>query len=238
MDEAKKDAELRKYLKFIAYSNKWHQVILRGCLTGVFAALGTTIGFAILLLALGQFVSTFKQVPLLDTILEQTKLDVLIENQLNKINEPDKEEEEPTEENPIPTVTSLKYTDNQFRLSFNYPSTFSSLNTVPVSETAKTVTLEGGNGLLQSLDIYINQDIKVQGQGTQRYIPKAGMDRIIVNVYEDGATVGDQTYQTPVYFSKIKVDTNTFDIVGIGDSAAPKQAREVFLQIIESSTFK
>lgn len=237
MDQAKQDAEFRKYLKMIAYANKWHQVILRGCLTGIFAALGTTIGFAILLVALSQFVTTFKQVPLLDTILEQTKLDVLIEQQLNKINQP----EQPTEEKPeeeTPEITSLKYTDNQFKLSFNYPSTFSSINTLPIDEDSKTIQLEGGNGVLQSLDIYINQDIKVQGQGTQRYIPKAGMDRIIVNVYEDGATVGAQTYQTPVYASHISVDGNTFDFIGIGDAASPKLAREVFLQIIESSTFK
>lgn len=240
MEDTKKDAELKKYLKMIANANKWHQVILRGCLTGVFTALGATVGFALLLFVAAQFVTSFKQIPLLDTFLEQTKLDVLIEQQLNKINQPEEtpDQGEKPDEEETPVVTTLKYTDNQFKLAFSYPSTFSSLNTVPVSDIAKTIQIEGGDGVLQSVDIYINQEIKVQGQGTQRYIPKAGMDRIVVNVYENGATVIDQTYQTPVYYSKIKVDNNTFEIVGIGDSSSPKLAREVFLQIIESATFK
>jgi hypothetical protein len=240
MEHPVHDPELKKYMKMIAWSNRWDQVILRGCLIGVFTAVGTTIGFALLIIIAGQFVTTFKQIPLLDAFLAQTKLDVLIENQLQKISQTDQGQNPPpsnNNENQTPTVVDLKYNNAVYKLAFTYPSTFTSNSeTAGASDGGRVVQL-AGTGSLRSLDVYINEPVQVGGVSTQRIIPRNDINRIVVNIYDSGAIVNNKKIDTAVYYSEVKVGDNTFSFVGIADSQTPKLAREIFVNILTSSTF-
>ena len=65
------------------------QVILRGFTNGLFSALGATVGFALLIFIIAKILSSISFIPYIDTILQSTKLDTLIEYQLEQIENPD-----------------------------------------------------------------------------------------------------------------------------------------------------
>ncbi len=240
MEHPAHDPELKKYMKMIAKSNRWDQVIFRGCLMGVFTAVGTTIGFALLLIIAGQFVTTFKQLPLIDTFLAQTKLDVLIENQLQKINQTDQGEAPttPTDNSSTPVVTELKYTNAVYKLAFTYPSTFNSVAEKAGSDEGGKIVQLNGTGSLRSLEVYINQTVQVGGVSSQRFIPRQDMDRIVMDIYDDGAIINNKKNDSAVYYAEVKVGNDTFRFVGIADQQTPKLAREIFAQLLTTATFK
>jgi hypothetical protein len=88
--------ELKKLNKALNRQNVYYRrrnVILRAVATGVFTAIGTTIGFGLVILISASFLKTVSAVPFIDDILKQTKIDQLIERQLQQL------------ETPTPTVT-------------------------------------------------------------------------------------------------------------------------------------
>jgi hypothetical protein len=104
MAEQKKEStledELRKLNRALAQQNSYYRrgsVILRSLSTGIFTALGTTIGFFLVVIVLASFIRTFSAVPVIQDILRETKLDKIIEYQLSLI---DKQSPTPT---PSPT---------------------------------------------------------------------------------------------------------------------------------------
>lgn len=239
MEQARQDAEIKKYMKMIAISNRWDQVILRGCLTGTFVAVGTTIGFALLLLILGQFVSTFKQVPLLDTILEQTRLDVLIEKQLNQISEEEQGESvnptpSPTPAPPSPSESILEFKDESHGIAFSYPS---NLSTSQTSDDLDQIASLSGEGALSALDVYQIKLDRPAGNSSQRFITLASGTRVIMYVFENGATIDTESFSLPVYFVDFVNQNQSFSFVGFGDPDSPKEGREVFKSIVETVKF-
>jgi len=92
MAEEKKEStledELRKLNRHISAQNKYYRrtsIIIRSITTGVFTAIGTTIGFALVIIILASFVRTFSAVPVIQDVLKETKLDKIIEYQLSLI---------------------------------------------------------------------------------------------------------------------------------------------------------
>lgn len=226
------DPEVKKALKSIARGNRWDQVMLRGCLIGVFTALGTTIGFALLIAFAAQFVGSFKQLPLIDTFLEQTKLDVLIENQLKKISTETSTTTSTTSSgSQTPTSSSLTYVNTQTGISFTYPSSLSK-----VSSEGSVVTFSGTTPI-EVLELRINQQITLSGNSSQQFITKAGQDRIVINIYEAGAKLDGKEVTNAVFETKITSGSNKFQFVAISEASSPKLAREVFKSIIESVSF-
>lgn len=80
---------LREQVSKQNYRFTTKQVVLRGFTTGLFSALGATIGFAFLVFLLARIISSISFIPYLDTFLESTKLDTLIDYQLEQIEKPD-----------------------------------------------------------------------------------------------------------------------------------------------------
>ncbi|MCS7317805.1 MAG: hypothetical protein NZZ41_05815 [Candidatus Dojkabacteria bacterium] len=80
------NSELKKYLSMLAQETTFKSKIIKGLITGTFTALGASIGFSITIAILANLISTAKNLPILDIILQETKLDVLIERELNKLN--------------------------------------------------------------------------------------------------------------------------------------------------------
>lgn len=76
-----------KYLKIIAEQYKWHKIMLRSLMTGLFTAVGATVGFALVLLLSARVISTIRDFPIIDVVLKETKLDILIEKQLELFEE-------------------------------------------------------------------------------------------------------------------------------------------------------
>ncbi|MBL8015048.1 MAG: hypothetical protein JNK26_02580 [Candidatus Doudnabacteria bacterium] len=229
------DPELKRYMKLIAVSNRWDQVIFRGCLIGVFTAVGTTIGFALLLLVAGQFVSTFKQVPLLDTILEQTKLDLLIENQLNRLNETPSEGSSGNE-TPEP-ATPLIYNNKDLNFSFSYPAYLSSSSENVDDEGNKYVQFTGEGDGIQALDLYTNLDVTVKGLSTQRFANIPDLGRVVVYIYEQGGSVNNEEYNAPIYFAQVNKNGTKVVFVAYGEKDLPKLGREIFTDILETLKF-
>lgn len=229
------DPELKRYMKLIAVSNRWDQVILRGCLIGVFTAVGTTIGFALLLFIAGQFISSFKQVPLLDTILEQTKLDLLIENQLNRLNENPTTGESETP--PPPPASPLVYTNKDLNFSFSYPAYLSSSSENVDEAGNKYIQFTGEGDGIQALDLYTNLEVSVKGLSTQRFANIPELGRVVVYIYEQGGSVNNEEYNAPIYFAQVNKNGTKVVFVAYGEKDLPKLGREIFTDILETLKF-
>ncbi|MCA9379345.1 hypothetical protein KC640_02865 [Candidatus Dojkabacteria bacterium] len=244
MTEPQMDNELRKLLKRMVMMNRLDQIALRGCLIGIFTAIGTTIGFALFIIIASQFVTQFKEIPLLDSILEQTKLDVLIENQLNKL---EQETANPPTDTSVPDSTdpgstgdtskNLTYQNDSLGISFEYPSTFNSV-LEKQTEDEYTVIQLNGEGALYNLDIYIDKQVVVTGTATQRFVQRDDIDRIVVNIYESGVTIEGQEFTNPAYYSTVEANGHTYRFVGLADENTPKLAREVFVSILQTVSFQ
>lgn len=60
------------------------RIIMRAVINGVFISFGATIVFAILLIILAKAIQASNQIPILNDIIERTKLEQLIEDQDGK----------------------------------------------------------------------------------------------------------------------------------------------------------
>jgi len=223
------DPELKRYMRRIADSNRMHNVIVRGLFTGIFTAIGTTIGFALLIFLAAALVSNVKNVPILDSFLQQTKLDVLIEDQLSKIQK--------GSTGTTDTVVQEIYQDSTYGLIFTYPSTFTTVQQVSADSKGKIIQLIG-NGPLHSLEIYVNKPAVMVGDSTQVQIKPENLEVTLdVNIYEQGAKVNDIEYQNAVFQTKFINGGNEYVLIGIAENNKPKLGREVYLGIVESLAF-
>jgi hypothetical protein len=223
------DPELKKYMRAIADANKTHNVVLRGLLTGIFTAVGTTIGFALLILLAAGLISNVKNVPILHNFLQQTKLDVLIEDQLSKIQSGNTSETD--------TVVEELYQDSTFGLIFTYPSTFTTVQQVSADSEGKIIQLIG-NGALHSLEIYINKPAVLVGDSTQTQVkPEALQVTLDVSIYDQGAKVNGTEYKNAVFQTKFINGGDEYVFIGIAENNKPKLGREVYLGILQSLGF-
>ncbi len=237
--EQQNNNELTRYVKALTRSMRWDQLIIRGCLTGTFIALGTTIGFALLIFASAQFITTFKQVPLLDVVLRETKLDVLIENQLNRINsstseanESESESEPETLPEAEKTESYLEYSNPTWAISFTYPAT---LTTVIDTTQGSNIQIIGTEGALLSLELGSNLH-QVVGERTQFFVSRQGVDRLTVHIYEQGGQIDGNVYENPIFLCELRIPSlnEPLQFIAIGDIARPKLAREQFAAIMGS----
>lgn len=60
------------------------RLIPRAMLNGIFASFGATFIFALILIILSQLIKGADQIPLLNDIIERTKLEEIIDNQKNQ----------------------------------------------------------------------------------------------------------------------------------------------------------
>jgi hypothetical protein len=244
MEHPYDDAEVKKHLKMIAKSNKWKQIILRGCILGLFNGVGTIAGFILIGFLFINIIGSLKQLPLIDSILQQTKLDVLIESQVNRLTQEQgnssssSTSDQSAQTNTTPTETTLTYSDTTLGINFSYPSSFTSVKEIAgENELGKIIQLNSGDGALHNLDIYVDQDIQISGASMQRFIPKNDMDRIVLHTYENGAVINSTNYDNAVFYAEVPHDNHTFEFIGLATPETPKLAREVFTQILESLSF-
>jgi len=229
-------ADILKYLKKIAKANRADQVILRGLLNGVFTALGATVGLALIGVIFLNWVGGLKQIPFIDDILRQTKLDVIIENQLNALTE--ETVSSTTVTSSAVSVPDSTYQNGKYAFSFVYPSTLTSVEELTGTSTdALEVQLTGSSGSLPSLQVLVDSDIEVFGNTSQVFVPKEGMERVVVDIYEEGATVKGVYFSNNVFIAVISYNEHTYTFIGVSNSSEPKTAREVFVNIIESVQF-
>lgn len=223
------DPQVKKYLKAIARANRIDQVMLRGCITGVFTALGTTVGFALLVLMATQLI---RQVPVLETFMAETGLDVLVEqlrSQRGIVTTSTTSSAQPA---------TLTYQHQQTGLKFDYPSTFTSLVEERTSGESSSVVKFTGSGLLSTLDVYVNTSVAVLGNKYNVFTARATGQRVAVDVYENGANIGGQPVANPVFVAQIKVNGSEYFFVAVGSKDTPKQARDQFVEIIETVEVK
>lgn len=224
------DPQVKKYLRAIARANRIDQVMLRGCITGVFTALGTTVGFALLILMATQVI---RQVPVLETFMAETGLDVLVEqlrSQRGIISTSS------TTSSALPAT--LTYQHQQTGLKFDYPSSFISLVEERSSGESSSVVKLTGSGLLSTLDVYINSNVAVLGNKYNVFTARATGQRVAVDVYESGANIAGQAVSNPVFVAQIKVNGSEYFFVAVGSKDTPKQARDRFVEIIETVEVK
>ncbi len=81
-------AELNKNLKLLTNANRKRNVILRGLINGVFTAIGASLGFALFLSGFSGFIQRAENLPVLDTIIDKTHLNVIIDQYLQEIENP------------------------------------------------------------------------------------------------------------------------------------------------------
>jgi hypothetical protein len=226
--------EILKYLKRIAKANRADQIVIRGLLSGIFTALGATVGLAIIGVIFLNWVGGLKQIPFIDDILRQTKLDVIIENQLNQLTQTTST----TSTTSSATISEAKYESTKYGFSFDYPTSLSSVSELTGTSAASLeVQLTGSEGSLPSLEVHVDEDVAIYGNNSQVFVPKDGMERVVVDVYEEGATVAGSYYSNNVFVAEIEQNSHTYLFIGVSSSDEPKAAREIFINIIESVQF-
>ncbi len=229
--------EILKYLKRIAKANRADQVIMRGVLNGIFTALGATVGLALIGVIFLNWVGGLKQIPFIDDILRQTKLDVIIENQLNELTNTETSTTSSAASS-TPTAANSTYQNGKYSFSFNYPSTLTSVEELTGSANNELeVQLTGDTGALPSLQVFVDSTIEIYGSTSQVFVPKEGMERVVVDIYENGATIKGVYFSNNVFVAEISYNEHTYTFVGVSNSSEPKAAREVFVNIIDSVQF-
>lgn len=109
MDNDKLD-RLNKNLEKYINAYQYKQVVARGFVNGIFSALGATIGFAIVVFILAQFINILGGVPFISNWIGDAALVQIIENTVQELEEQQHNQQtttpEPTAEpigTPIPT---------------------------------------------------------------------------------------------------------------------------------------
>lgn len=105
----------REVRRAMPYAERWAKItslpelIKRAFITGVFTALGATVGFALLIFFVSKIITSFSGIPFIEKFLEQTKLDKIIDYQLQQI---EKRQDTPTP-TAIPTIAPTSIPANQ-----------------------------------------------------------------------------------------------------------------------------
>lgn len=222
----KLEKETVKYLNKIANQYSFGKVIFRGFIIGLFTAIGATFGFALVLFFMSKLITGLKEVPLVDDILRQTKLDVLIETQLNTL--PSSEDENTAD------AERLEYRNYQFdTIEFLYPDIFSLIKEVPSSAfDIKGIQFQEGN-ILEQLIILKNQKYDFTGSSYITIVDNPNISSSEVTVYEFGAGLTDNE-DKPTFVYTFTQEEDTFTVIGIGDIDYPKLSREIYIRVVES----
>jgi len=243
-DKVKQDKELIRYMELIAKQNKPKQLIIRGIIIGMFSALGTILAFILLAMFAAYFLTGLKEIPFINSFIEEYKLDILIENILNeRVNN---NQYTPTEtpngtqqgdvETPQPQPDPMTtYTDSTTGFSFIYPSYLDNIITDPGSDGASKLQWLG-DGALHSLELYHNSPPTVIGNSSERFAT-VNEDRVTIHVYEGGALVNGTQYNIALYEARFELESGQYTLLGYSDANLPKTAREIFTMIIESVNY-
>jgi len=96
------DNDIRELTRAIKRQNRLlaiDQSILRGCILGIFYALGTTVGFAVTIVFLAYIINIGGGIPIISNILEETGLAKIIQYQLDEIEKKTGNKESDTDNN-------------------------------------------------------------------------------------------------------------------------------------------
>lgn len=64
----------------------WKRIISRAIINGIFASFGATIIFAIILIIFSQLIKSADQIPIINDIIDRTKLEKIIDDQKEESN--------------------------------------------------------------------------------------------------------------------------------------------------------
>lgn len=230
------DPELKRYLRNLGFYNRLDQVIFRGCVTGMFTAIGVLLGTGVIFFIGTRLLSNLQEIPLINTILEQTRLDVVIENEVRRLSAEQTAGEEdgaPTtaEDEQVEQVKFVQYIGTEFGIVFAYPDYFTADE---ISETQTAANFTDDFGPLATLDISTEEPLII-GSSYQRFVSTVDFGRIVVSIYEEGATYSGEVLSNALFAANIELPSgDMIYLVGIANSETPKLARELFLQIVES----
>lgn len=74
------NAKLDRIENELAKQRSFKRQAIRAILTGVFGSFGATIVFAIILIVLANMIKSAEQIPILNEIIERTKLEQIVDN--------------------------------------------------------------------------------------------------------------------------------------------------------------
>lgn len=83
--DTKTNQKIEEYLEILVKQNKPIEIAKRGILLGIFTSLGATIVFSLIILLSSRLINQINTLPIIQDILRETKLDVLIEKELRKL---------------------------------------------------------------------------------------------------------------------------------------------------------
>lgn len=215
------EQEQLKYMKLIARGNRFDQQILRGCLFGVFSALGTTIGFSVILLIIFQLVSGIRNLPVVNELFTETKIVELLERQLAGIDGV--------------TVSDAVYTDANLGFSFSYPKYLSrkATNKASAQATEYAYYLEG-SGPLQVLEVYVKRQPVIEYQGKITQMSYFVREELKFKVAFSGAVIDNFSYDRPVFIYETSINGTDLVFVGVANTSSPRISVEGFKRIISS----
>ncbi len=228
------DDVTHKYLKAIAEQYKFRKVIQRGLITGIFTAIGATIGFAIVLVVASKLLSGLKEVPFVDNILQQTKLDVIIESELNNLSTTENPDEQSTQQSEEEKITYTTFTNEQIGFEFKYPSIFTTI-TDNFAELNSSKLIEfAGESYIQKLELYKDLELTIEGEKRKAEVVNEFLEEDTLDLYEGGAIVDGNQIKNPLFVYNFKFNESNYTFIAIADTETPKISRELFIALLES----
>lgn len=207
-----------RYMRQLVRANRLDQQVLRGCIFGLFSALGTTLGVTIVLFVAVQLISGIRNWPIVSEFLQQTKLDYLIEKQLAAL---------------TGTTSTTEYKDEVNKVHFSYPQYFTRQINTQVSTTDREYELIfEGNGALAGLEVYVNDSIVFTANGSAESFGLEDGSNYLA--YYSGARVDGIDYESAVFYYEKQLGDNKIIVIGRADQSSPRIGREVFEGIIKS----
>ena len=223
-------------IKISEHYNTKH-VIQRALINGIFSAAGLFLGAIIVFLLVSRLFAGFKEIPFVDDFLKQSKLDVVIESQLNEIsgsNSTDETAELIIDENG--QIKYLTYHNTSFGLEFSYPKIFTNLSEGVLSENQDSylIYLSGGQIYLEEIQVYIDHALEYSGSSYKKSIESESHGKIDIEVYEEGATIGGIDFNKPTLIAEIKAENHEYLFIGFAKENNSALAREIMLTLLSS----
>jgi len=212
-------------------------VIQRALLNGIFTAAGLFLGAILVFLFASRFVAGIKEIPFVDDFLKQSKLDVVIESQLNNLG--GKITDISNTSSDINYLSYSVYKNSTYNLEFSYPQIFSSFDEASLNEndtTSHLIRLSSGEIYLEQLDVYINVDVTVTGDNYQRIVKNEKFGDIELFIYENGGVIDNNKTETPILLASFTnpQSYNKFTFVAYAKENSSAIGREIITNLLLS----
>ncbi|MDQ6985689.1 MAG: hypothetical protein Q9M91_04620 [Candidatus Dojkabacteria bacterium] len=225
--------ELEKAILKISEHYDLKHIVRRAFINGIFTASGLFIGAILVFVVATQVLNGVKEVPLLDTFLRETRLDIVIESQINEISGKNGQS---AVIDSSESYSNLTYTNSTYNFSFDYPVIFSSTfeGSIAEEDNSYLISLRNGKIYVDSIDIYINHSIEFSGSSYTEVVNNNLIGDIEMYIFEEEITIDSVSYPNPTIIASFEKGGDEYVVIVKAKESNSAIARELLTSILQS----